>query len=85
MTMRKPLLILALVVASGAAAALPAEISSDSILRHVKFLAADELRGRGNGTDGLERAGDYVTAQFKAAGIEPGGTDGGWSQSSGGV
>lgn len=78
--MRKPLLVLALVVAGAAAAALPAEIAEDGILRHVKFLAADELRGRGNGTEGLERAADYVTAQFTAAGLEPGGTNGGWSQ-----
>ena len=78
--MRKSLLILALIIATGGAAALPAEISSDGILRHVKVLAADELRGRGNGTEGLERAADYVTSQFKEAGIEPGGRDGGWSQ-----
>lgn len=78
--MRQPLLILGLVIAGGSVAALPAEISADGILRHVKFLSADELRGRGNGTEGLERAADYVTEQFRSAGLEPGGRDGGWSQ-----
>jgi hypothetical protein len=79
--MRRILLIAALVIAGRTAGALPADISADGILRHVKFLASDELKGRGNGTPELERAGDYVAEQFKAAGLEPGGRNGQWSQS----
>ena len=78
--MNRTLLVLALVVAGGAAAALPADISADAISRHVKFLASDELAGRANGTAGLERAGDYIVEQFKAAGLEPGDRDGDWRQ-----
>jgi hypothetical protein len=78
--MRRSLIIIAFVVAGGAAAALPADISGDAIQRHVKFLASDDLKGRGNGTAELERAGDYIAEQFKAAGVEPGGRDGGWGQ-----
>lgn len=78
--MNKLLLVLALVIAGGAAAALPAEISSDAISRHVRFLASDELAGRANGTPGLERAGDYIVEQFKAAGLEPGDRDRDWRQ-----
>lgn len=78
--MRKILLVLLLILTSSAVAAPPAEIAAESILRHVKFLAADELRGRGNGTDELERAADYIAEQFKAAGLEPGGPGGSWSQ-----
>ena len=48
--------------------------------QHIKFLASDDLKGRGNGTDGLERAGDYIAEQFKAAGLTPGGRDGDWFQ-----
>ena len=37
---------------------------------------------RGGATEptGLERAADYIAAQFKAAGLRPGGQDGGWFQ-----
>jgi hypothetical protein len=55
------------------------EIEPDSLLGHIKFLSADELRGRGNGSEGLERAADYIAGQFKAAGLEPA-VSGGWFQ-----
>ena len=48
------------------------EIEPDALLGHIKFLAADDLKGRGNGTEGLERAADYIAEQFKAAGLQPG-------------
>jgi hypothetical protein len=78
--MRRFLLAIGLVVLAGGASAFPATIAADALLKHVRFLAADDLRGRGNGTEGLERAGDYVAAQFRAAGLEPGGRNGGWFQ-----
>jgi hypothetical protein len=55
-------------------------IPPDAVLAHVKFLASDELQGRGNGTKGLDKAGEYIAAQFKAAGLQPGGANGGWFQ-----
>ena len=55
------------------------EIEPDALLGHIKFLAADDLKGRGNGTEGLERAADYIAEQFKAAGLQPG-VAGGWFQ-----
>ncbi len=55
-------------------------IQPDGLLAHVKFLSSDELEGRGNGTKGLERAADYIADQFKAAGLQPGGTNGTWFQ-----
>ena len=48
------------------------EIEPDALLAHIKFLASDDLKGRGNGTEGLERAADYIAEQFKAAGLQPG-------------
>jgi hypothetical protein len=55
-------------------------IDPGALLTHVKFLSSDELGGRGNGTEGLERAADYIAEQFKAAGLRPGGKDGTWFQ-----
>lgn len=55
-------------------------IDAQALLGHIKVLASDEFQGRGNGSEGLERAGDYVAAQFKAAGLRPGGSGGDFSQ-----
>ncbi|HKE83841.1 MAG TPA: M20/M25/M40 family metallo-hydrolase [Vicinamibacterales bacterium] len=55
-------------------------IEADALLGHIKFLASDDLRGRANGSEGLERAGDYVAQQFKAAGLAPGEGAEGWFQ-----
>jgi peptidase M28-like protein len=55
------------------------EIEPDTLLGHIKFLAADDLKGRGNGSEGLERAADYIADQFKSAGLQPG-VNGGWFQ-----
>jgi len=71
---------IAVVLAGIASAGAPAEIASDTLLQHIRFLSSDDLRGRGNGTSGLEVAGEYVAAQFKAVGLQPGGTNGAWFQ-----
>jgi hypothetical protein len=55
-------------------------INPDALLAHVRFLSSDELEGRGNGTNGLERAADYIADQFKAAGLQPGGKNESWFQ-----
>lgn len=65
---------------TGAVGAATPPIPPPAILEHIKFLASDDLQGRGNGTEELERAADYIAAQFKAAGLRPGGQDGGWFQ-----
>ena len=46
----------------------------------VEFLASDELEGRDTGTRGHAIAADYVAAQFRAIGLEPGGDKGNWFQ-----
>jgi hypothetical protein len=53
-------------------------ISESRYIEHVKFLASDDLAGRGNGTPGLERAGQYIADQLRAAGVQP--ADDGWFQ-----
>ena len=70
---------LAVLLSTLTAAATPA-ISPDELLGHIKFLASDELKGRGDGSPELERAADYIAQQFKAAGLSPGLPDGGWFQ-----
>jgi peptidase M28-like protein/PA domain-containing protein len=55
-------------------------IDPDRILAHIKFLASDDLQGRANGSPGLEKAGDYIAAAFKEAGLRPAGQDGDWFQ-----
>jgi hypothetical protein len=40
---------------------------------HVKYLASDELEGRGVGTRGEKLATEYLASQLKASGVKPGG------------
>ncbi len=58
----------------------PWGIRAEDLLGHIRYLASDEMRGRGNGSPELTRAGTYVAEQFAAAGLEPGGEDRGWFQ-----
>jgi aminopeptidase YwaD len=55
------------------------EIRADRLLDHIKFLASDELKGRDTGSEGMRQAADYIAAQFKSAGLQPG-WNGGWMQ-----
>jgi hypothetical protein len=48
--------------------------------RDITFLASDECEGRGPGTKGIDKAADYVAAQFKEAGLKPGGPSGSYFQ-----
>jgi hypothetical protein len=48
------------------------EIGADRLLAHIKFLASDDMKGRDTGSEGLQRAADYIAAEFKAAGLQPG-------------
>ena len=47
---------------------------------HVMFLASDAMRGREAGSPEFDIAAQYVAAQFYAAGLRPGGDDGGYLQ-----
>ena len=60
-------------------AARSADIRPDAVLEHIRFLAADEMKGRANGSAELDRAADYIAQQFKDMGLQPGG-DGGYFQ-----
>ncbi len=60
--------------------AAPTSIAPDAILEHIKFLSSDDLKGRGDGSPELEVAAEYVAKQFKAVGLQPGGTSNEWFQ-----
>ncbi len=49
------------------------EITSAELKAHVKYLASDELEGRGSGTEGNKKAAEYLAEQFKAYGLKPAG------------
>jgi len=46
-----------------------------------RVLASDDFQGRAPGTPGEAKTIPYLIEQFKAAGLEPGGENGGWTQS----
>ncbi|MEL0639482.1 M28 family metallopeptidase [Pseudoalteromonas aliena] len=47
-------------------------IQADELAKHVKVLASDEFGGRAPSSPGEKLTLDYLTAQFKALGLEPG-------------
>ncbi|WP_315760746.1 M28 family peptidase [Sphingomonas sp. Y38-1Y] len=53
----------------------PAALSAD-----VKVLASDAFGGRAPGTPGEDKTVAWLIEQFKAAGLQPGGPDGSWTQ-----
>jgi hypothetical protein len=54
--------------------------SSQEFLDAIKYLASDELKGRGDGTPELDRAADYLAGRFRTFGLKPGGDDGTYLQ-----
>ena len=68
------LLSLSLLGASALAAEAPDR--AERWWRHVEVLASDANEGRATGSQGYERAADYVVEQFRKVGLKPAGTDG---------
>ncbi len=46
-------------------------IRATDIRQHVNFLAADSLKGRDTPSPELDRAGEYIAAEFKRLGLKP--------------
>jgi Zn-dependent M28 family amino/carboxypeptidase len=87
--MRWTLLPLALIAAAAVGAAPPADPGSPAsyapvdpqrLSQWTRALAADEMQGRAPGTEGETRAVAWLSRQFAALGLEPGGENGGWTQ-----
>lgn len=47
--------------------------TSHEYLRHIAYLASDDLAGRAIGTPGIDQAAEYIAWQFQQAGLRPGG------------
>ncbi|MDP1027914.1 M28 family peptidase [Sphingomonas sp. KR1UV-12] len=86
--LRFPAALLALAL-SGAGSAAPADLEKinaalppdqAAMKAHVMFLASDAMKGREAGSPEYDIAAQYVAAQFYAAGLRPGGDDGGYLQ-----
>src|ERR1043166_4515037 len=52
------------------------QFSTERIRADIKYLAGDELQGRGIGTRGEELTIEHIAKQFKQAGLEPAGDKG---------
>ncbi len=59
---------------------LPGELTEDHILEHVEVLASNEFGGRTPGTVYEEMTVEYITEQFREAGLEPGMPNESWTQ-----
>lgn len=57
-----------------------ARSQAEALLGHVRYLASDELMGRGVDTPGMTLARDYIAAEFKKSGLLPGGDHGTYFQ-----
>ena len=55
-------------------------LSADRFMQHVRYLASDALRGRGNGTAELDIAAAYLATEFRRLGLEPLGDRGSFLQ-----
>ena len=70
--------------ASSTAAKIPLSamprIESAAVMNHIKTLASDEFEGRAPGSPGEEKTVQYLEAEFKKLGLQPGNTDGTYIQ-----
>ncbi len=63
-----------------AALAAPPAFDVGRVSEDVKMLADDSFEGRAPATPGEVKTVDYLSKQMKAAGLQPGGAKGGWTQ-----
>jgi aminopeptidase N len=64
-----------------ALATLEPVFSSERMMKTVNYLASKELEGRGPGSEGINKAADYIVEHFKSAGLLPGSDDDTYFQS----
>jgi len=78
----------ALAIALAVAASLPLHaaelpgggIQADNVAAHLRTLSSDAFEGRAPATAGEDRTVAYLIEQFRKAGLQPAGEDGGWTQ-----
>ncbi len=59
-----------------ALASLAPVFSVKRMMEDVRYLASDELEGRGPGSEGIDKAAEYIADRFREAGLKPGADDG---------
>jgi len=64
----------------GGAGAAPASFDTARLSEHVRVLSDDSFEGRGIATPAEQKVIDYLSAQYAAAGFQPGGPNGSWTQ-----
>ncbi len=69
----------ATLLAAAATSAAP-QVDMQRMSDITRVLASDEFQGRAPGTPGEDHTVPYLIEQFKAAGLEPAGENGGWTQ-----
>ena len=75
-----PLILVPAGQASAQAPSSPPQVSTERMSETTRVLASDAFEGRSMGTPGEERTVAYLIDQFRGAGLEPGGENGGWTQ-----
>lgn len=55
-------------------------VTASELREHVRYLASDELEGRGGGTDGARKAREYIAALFAEWQLQPMGDNGSYFQ-----
>ena len=66
-------IVLLLIAPIAPALAQPQPSTGDNLMGHLRYLASDELQGRGNGSPELEQAADYLAEFFREYGLLPAG------------
>lgn len=80
MSLRLASALLLTAVAAPAIAQNAPAIDAANLTQTVRTLASDQFQGRAPGTIGEERTIGYLIGRLQALGLEPAGTDGGWTQ-----
>lgn len=65
---------------SALAGATAVPIEGAKLSEHIRILSSDAFEGRGPATEGEKKSVAYITQQFKALGLQPGGKNGSWTQ-----
>jgi hypothetical protein len=61
-------------------AASDSQFTAQEFLEPIKYLASDQLKGRGDGTPELDKAAKYIAGHFRQFGLRPGGDNGTYLQ-----
>ncbi|MBC8870663.1 MAG: M20/M25/M40 family metallo-hydrolase [Planctomycetes bacterium] len=78
---RAAVAVVALLLLSASSSSLARDASAlVRVSEDIRFLASDELEGRGPGTKGLEQAAKHIRDEFQRLGLKSGGPDGSYMQ-----